>query len=251
MLNAGMAAASWNFDMKLAPTQNKEEDEEDYLTLADLKDGITKLQMLRDARINSRREEEEEKQGGGYVPGSNTLWFRIPSSNNATDLRDLIYSMMNRLPKKLTDLINVDYASTNRFADVMRMFAEAHITSTESLYWILHRYYSPFLGHQDWPTWVPNLAQKFSSAHWEWPFTPSFAMARDTRKHLLVCRGMKADMIHMATKNITMDTFDKKKSIAQRLAASMTLENVAQVYPILEDNQRSITKQGALIIPDE
>jgi hypothetical protein len=41
---------------------------------------------------------------------------------------------------------------------------------------------------------------------------------------------MKADMIHMATKNITMDTFDKKKWIAQRLAASMTLENAAQVY---------------------
>jgi len=46
MLNAGMAAASWNYRMKLGPTQNEEEDEY-YLTLADLKDGITKLHASR------------------------------------------------------------------------------------------------------------------------------------------------------------------------------------------------------------
>lgn len=259
MLNAGMAATSWNFDMKLDPTQNEDED---YLTLADLKNGITKLQMLRDAHIDSGREEEED-EADRHVPGSNTLWFRIPSSNNATDSRDLIYGMLNLLPKKLTDLIHVDYASTNRFVDVMRTFAEAHITSTQSLHWILHRYYSPFLGHQDWPTWVPNLAQQFSSAHWQWtinlegtacpniPCTPSFAMARDKRKHLLVCRGMKLDMIHMATQNLVMDAFLRKKSMIQMLADSMTTENAEQVYPIMEDFQRSIRKQQSLIIPEE
>jgi len=260
MLNAGMAAASWNFDMKLDPLQNEEEDKS-YLTVADLKDGITKLQMLRDAHIDSWRQTDDEVNR--HVPQSNTLWFRIPSSNNATDSRDLIYGMMNLLPKKLTDLIHVDYASPNRFVDVMRTFAEAHITSTQSLHWILHRCYSPFLGHQDWPTWVPNLAQQFSSAHWDWtinlegsacaniPCTPSFAMNRDTRKQLLVCRGMKLDMIHMATRNIVMDALLRKTSMIQMLAESMTNENTEQVYPIIEDLQRSIRKQQSLIIPEQ
>ena len=257
MLNAGMAAASWNYNLKLGPTKN-EEDDEYYLTFADLKDGITKLQMLRDAHIYSRREKDEEDR---HL--SNTLWFRIPSSNNATDSRDLIYGMMSLLPKKLTDLIQIDYASPNRFVDVMETFAEAIIKSTQSLHWILHRYYSPFLGHQDWPTWVPNLAQRFSSAHWDWtvnpegnacpkvPCTPSFAMARDTRKHLLVCEGMKLDMIDMATQNIGIDALHQKQLLIQTLAESLTIENTEQVYPVMEDLQRSMGKQQWLIIPEE
>ena len=261
MLNAGMAAASWNFDMQLGWIQNEEE--EPYcVTLADLKDGITKLQMLRDARIDSRGEEGENNQVARRVPGSSTLWFRIASSNNATDSRDLIYGMMDLLPKKLTDFINVDYASPNQFVDVMRMFAEAHIKSTQSLHWILHRSYSPFLGHQDWPTWVPNMAQRFSSAHWDWtvnldgiacpniPCTPSFIIASDTGKHLLVCKGMKLDMILNATQNVVTDTLHKKMSMIHILADSMTSENAEEIYPIMQNLQSSVQKQQWLIVPE-
>lgn len=107
------------------------------------------------------------------------------------------------------------------------------------------------------------MAQQFSSAHWQWtinlegtacpniPCTPSFAMARDKRKHLLVCRGMKLDMIHMATQNLVMDAFLRKKSMIQMLADSMTMENAEQVYPTMEDFQRSIRKQQSLMIPEE
>ena len=261
MLNAGMAAASWNFDMQLGWIQ-KEEEEPYCVTLADLQDGITKLQMLRDAHIDSRREEGEKNQVARRVPDSNTLWFRIASTNNATDSRDLIYGMMNLLPRKLTDLINVDYASPNQFVDVMTMFAKAHIKSTQSLHWILHRYYSPFLGHQDWPTWVPNMAQRFSSAHWDWtvnldgtacpniPCTPAFTIASDTGKHLLVCKGMKLDMILHATQNVVTDTLHKKTSMIQMLADSMTSENAEDVYPIMVNLQNSGNKQQWLIVPE-
>ena len=258
MLNAGMAAASWNFDIQLGWIQN-EEKVPYWVTLGDLRDGITKLQMLRDAHIDSRREDGEIAR---RVPGSNTLWFRIASSNNATDSRDLIYGMTNLLPKKLTDLINVDYASPNQFVDVMRMFAVAHIKSTESLHWVLHRYYTPFLGHNDWPTWVPNMAQRFSSAHWDWtinldgtacpniPCTPSFIIASDTGKHLLVCKGMKLDQILDATQNVVTDTLHKKKSMIQMLADSMTNENAEEVYPMMENLQTSARKQQWLIVPE-
>jgi hypothetical protein len=257
MLSAGMAAGSWNYNMKLDPMQG---DEENFLTMADLKDGITKLQMLRDAHIDSKPKEDESDR---QVPRSNTIWFRIPSSNNATDSRDLIYGMMSLLPMKLTRLIHVEYASHNKFVDVMRGFAEAHITSTQSLYWILHRYYSPFLGHKDWPTWVPNLAQQFSSTHWDWPLNlqgnacpnvhcdPSFATARDNRKHLLVCGGKKLGTIHMVTSNLVTDTALWKRSIIQMLAESLTAENAEQVYPMMESLQRSIRLQQSLIIPEE
>ena len=262
MLNAGMAAsASWNFDMQLGWFQN--EKERAYcITLADLKNGITKLQMLRDAQTDSRGEEREKNPVARSVPASSTLWFRIVSSNNATDSRDLIYGIMNLLPKKLTDLINVDYASPNQFVDVMRMFAEAHIRSTQSLHWILHRSYAAFLGHQDWPTWVPNMAQRFSSAHWDWtnnldgtacpniPYTPSFTIASDTGKHLLVCKGMKLDMILNATQNVVTDTLHKKTSLIQMLADSMTNENAGEVYPMMETLQNSTRKQQWLIIPE-
>jgi hypothetical protein len=123
MLNAGMAATSWNLDTKLGPLQNEKGEVDDYLTMADWKSGITKLQMFRDAGIFSRRMlQEEELEGQGHIKYSdvhlsNTLWFRIPSSNNATDPRDLIYGMMSLLPKKLTDLISVDYGPTNGFTE--------------------------------------------------------------------------------------------------------------------------------------
>jgi hypothetical protein len=261
MLNAGFSASFWNLDARLNPSQGNDENE-DYLTLADLKEGITKLQMLRDAQINSRKQDEDDKDYR-EVPRSNTLWFRIPSSNDATDPRDLIYGMMSLLPKKLIDLIDVDYAPSTGFADVMRKFAEAHITSTQSLQWITHRYYSPFLGHQEWPTWVPNLAQKFSSAHWAWtvnleggacpniPCDPSFAMDRITKKHLLVCKAMKLDTIHMTTQNNVTDAVRQKTVLIETLAESMTTENADELYPIIENLQRSLYTQYSLIVPDE
>lgn len=72
MLNAGRAATTWNYDMKLDQTQDEEGD---YLTFAHLADGITKLQMLRDTNIDCRRQQEEDEKGDGRVPGANTLWF--------------------------------------------------------------------------------------------------------------------------------------------------------------------------------
>ena len=269
MLNAGMAATSWNLDTKLGPLQNEKGEVDDYLTMADWKSGITKLQMFRDTGIFSRRMlQEEELEGQGHIKYSdvhlsNTLWFRIPSSNNATDPRDLIYGMMSLLPKKLTDLISVDYGPTNGFTDVMRAFAEAHLACTQSLHLILHRYYSPFLGHQEWPTWVPNLAQRFSSGHWDWainsegiacpniPCRIVFARNRETRKPLLVCSGVKIDTIHIATRNIVMDTFDRKQQLIQTLSASITDENVAQVYQTIEDLRGSLGKQMRMIIPEK
>jgi hypothetical protein len=62
---------------------------------------------------------------------------------------------------------------------------------------------------------------------------------------------MKLDMIHMATQNIVMDVFLTKKLMIQRLADSMTIENAGQVYPMMEDLQRSIRIQQSLIIPEE
>ncbi|KAH0559528.1 hypothetical protein GP486_003957 [Trichoglossum hirsutum] len=263
ILNAGIAAALWNFDMRLGPLGTGED--EDYFTVADLKKGITKLQMLRDAHIDSRRQEDKEDEFYKYhdVPRSNTLWFRIPSSNDATDSRDLVYGMMNLLPKKLANLIHVDYSSSNQFVDVMRSFSEAHITSTQSLDWILHRYYMPFIDHQAWPTWVPNLAQQFSSIHWEWAAITggsacpnvqcdaSFAMARNSKKPLLVCKGMRVDTVHTATKNMVKDAAAKKKAMIQMLVNSITAENAQHVYSMIEELQHSIRKQLSLIIPDD
>jgi hypothetical protein len=263
MLSAGMAAAAWNMNMRLDPSEI--DDEEDYLTVADLKHGITKLQMLRDAHIDSRRQEDEEDEvyKTTAVPLSNTLWFRIPSSNRATDSRDLIYGMMNLLPKKLANLIHVDYSSSNRFVDTMRAFAEAHIASTKSLNWILHRFYVPFMDHQAWPTWVPNLAQQFSSMHWDWAviaegsacpnvqFDASFAMARNSKTPLLVCKAMKIDTVQAATENMTKNTAARKKAMAQMLMNSITAENAQQVYSMINQLQRSIRIQLSLIIPDE
>ncbi|KAH8653511.1 heterokaryon incompatibility protein-domain-containing protein [Xylariales sp. PMI_506] len=265
MLKAGMSLTTWNWDTKLSPTGDDDNDDStEELTLADMREGITKLQMLRDAHIDCTRIEKEESQGEYYVPSSNTLWFRIPSSNKATDTRDLIYGMMNLLPKRLADGIHVDYAaSASGFVDAMRSFAEAHIASTQSLDWILNRYFSPFMGHQDWPTWVPNLAQPFSSAHWSWalnlegsacpgiPCNPSFATDRVTRKPLLICQGVKIDTVVHASENMVKDGLARTRRLAQVLVDSMTAENAAEVYPMLQNIQRSARKKHAVIIPED
>lgn len=128
---------------------------------------------------------------------------------------------------------------------------------------ILHRYYSSFLGHQEWPTWFPNLAQRFSSGHWDWalnnegtscpnvPCRVAFARNRETKKPLLVYSGVKIDTIHMATRNIVMDTYDGKQQIIQTLSASITDENVAQVYETIETLRASLGKQMRFIIPEK
>lgn len=137
MLNAGMAVTSWNLDTKLGLLQNMKGEIDDSLTMADWKSGITKLQMFRDASIFSRRMMlEEEHEGQTYIRYSgvhlsNTLWFRVLSSNNATDPQDLIYGMMSLPQKKITDLIAVDYGPTNGFVNVMRAFTEASLECTQ------------------------------------------------------------------------------------------------------------------------
>jgi hypothetical protein len=205
VLRAGLGGALLNRRLKL---DQSAESETKHLTLEDLKAGITKLNTLHDAKIDSYRDADRN------VPLSNTLWFRIPSSNNATDSRDLVYGMMNLLPQKLAALINVDYAQNSKFVDVMADFATAHITSTNSLHWILRRPHAPFLGHAEWPSWVPNLALLFSSAHWDWTIlhrsnacpgtraTASFNKDSVTGKHFLVCKGFRLDTINQATRNI-------------------------------------------------
>ncbi|KAI9641277.1 hypothetical protein NHQ30_010078 [Ciborinia camelliae] len=199
----------------------------------------------------------------------NPPWFRIASSHQATDSRDLIYGMMSLLPKKLSDLINVDYASHNRFVDVMRTFAEAYMKSTQSLNWILHRYYIPFIGHRDWPTWVPNLAQQAEAATWDWPINTkdsacpnipckfSVEMHEETGRHLLICQGMYVDVIDMAAENVSTIALRKRKAMAKTLNLIFA-EKSGQIDPItlkkkyanLETIVRSIERQESFIITD-
>ncbi|KAJ9648634.1 hypothetical protein H2199_001489 [Coniosporium tulheliwenetii] len=126
-----------------------------------LVDGLRKILDLDDLRYNIGAMTAEPLL-------VNSLWFHTASSNNATDTRDLVYGMLNLLPSALASLIRVDYSAETTYRRVMVDFAVAHISSMESLYWILHHSWAPFVGHQDWPSWVPNLGLPFSSAHFHW-----------------------------------------------------------------------------------
>jgi hypothetical protein len=166
------------------------------------------------ANIDCRDEERP-------VPPSNALWFRIPGGSRASDPRDLVYGMINLLPRKLKDLIKVDYSQKTRFVDVMVEFAMAHITSTNNLCLILHQLSAPIFGLSEWPTWVPNLALPYSSAHFQWHYSsdacacppaehPATFRKDDSKgKYLLICRGFHLDTINQSTRIVDEAKIDK------------------------------------------
>jgi hypothetical protein len=117
MLNIIDDSTCHNLALKLGPAE--------HLTLGDLIEGLKKLRTILNTKINSDPNRD--------VDTLNTLWFRIPSGRKATDLRDLIYGMLNLLPKTLMSLIRVDYSRENKFVDAIAEFAQAHIKSTNCL----------------------------------------------------------------------------------------------------------------------
>jgi hypothetical protein len=252
MLNAGLGDELFNHELKL---DQGAESETLHITLGDLRAGIIKLNILHDTKIDCRDVDRN-------VPLSNTLWFRIPSSNDATDSRDLVYGMMNILPQKLTALINVDYSQSNKFVDVMTEFATAHIKSTNSLHWILHRPYARFLGHAEWPSWVPNLALPFSSAHWSWTVfqgsnacpgtqaTASFSKDSATGKHFLICKGFHLDTINQATQNINMERYGRNQELMQRLQNSQETDASEEIFIMLEELRGILLTLQLCLIPD-
>ncbi|KAB8293380.1 hypothetical protein EYC80_007700 [Monilinia laxa] len=192
------------------------------------KEAIKKFLILRSAKLEFECNGKRQKM----FLANNSPWLRIPNTNQSRDSRDSIYGIMYLLPKALSSSINVNYASHNRFADVMRTFAETYIKCTNSLLWILHRNYMIFMNDQNWPTWVPNLAQKFSLAHVKWientedsacPKIPSyFEFGTKDRKgrHLLICKGVRLDVILLATVPVIKDTLARTLEVIKRLETS-------------------------------
>lgn len=248
LLSAGLGATVVNLRLKLEQSHG-------HLTLGDLKSGITKLITLHDAKIDSVDPDRD-------VPLSNTLWFRIPSSSNATDSRDLIYGMMSLLPQKMASLINVDYSSSTEFVDVMTEFAIAHIKTTDSLHWILHRPFMPFLHFEKWPSWVPNLALPFSSAHWDWtvlhgsdacPGTHAivgFSNDRATGKHFLTCSGFRIDIINQSTRNVTMEQINMTTKALQAQGSYLWDNPSQEAFDRLEYIQDTLMTLRGSLIPD-
>ena len=233
----------------------------DSPTAGDLMEGISRLTVLQIAQMDARDPNRP-------VPASNKLWFKIPSTSRATDARDLVYGMMNLLPHALSSLIHVDYSPRTHFVDVMASFARAHITATNSLSWILHRPYAPFLDHADWPSWVPNLAQTFSIAHWEWaalhsgrhacPSPPdaqniSFTTtdtATGRRLLLLTVRGYHIDTILSATRTLNMHRADTCAALASYLVSTADQRPGAETdYQIAELRRMQINAK-VLFQPD-
>ncbi|KAK3363973.1 hypothetical protein B0T25DRAFT_528865 [Lasiosphaeria hispida] len=150
------------------------------IPLGSLLQGISKLYHLYDVQSNL-----DTLNSTDFL--LNTLWFRIASSHNATDPRDIVYGILSLLPKSLVAVLPVEYSETNTFQRVMVDFAAAQVASRRSLYWILMRPWSPFAGHERWPSWVPNLGLPFSSAHYNW------VMGGDGRRVYDACRGLEEE----------------------------------------------------------
>ncbi|KAH8588997.1 heterokaryon incompatibility protein-domain-containing protein [Bisporella sp. PMI_857] len=218
-----------------------------YLNMEDVQVAVKKLMALHYARLECENDDRE-------VPQTNALWFRIPSGSRATDPRDLVYGMMNLLPKKFKAQINVEYAPGNKFVDVMADFTKAHIRSTNDLSFILHQLSAPIFGLSEWPTWVPNLTLPYSSAHYGWPLmsepsacpgtTAEATFSRDakTGKHLLVCRGYRLDTISQATRPVCEISIEyKAKEVA-------FLENVITYNQSIDVQQRLLNAREELRI---
>jgi hypothetical protein len=205
-----------------------------YLSMLDLQTSLKKLMALHYAKLECINDDRT-------VPVSNPLWFRIPSGSRATDPRDLVYGMLNLLPKQLKEQINVDYSPENTFVDVMAEFTKAHIRTTNSLSFILHQLSAPIFGIGEWPTWVPNLALPYSSAHYGWPLIGEFSacgdttceatFSRDLGRHLLVCQGYRLDTISQAT------IPECEISIQESTTQALLLENTMCFDPSVETEQ--------------
>jgi hypothetical protein len=253
LLRVDLTHLIFNRNLKLDENGNPETQQ---LEVQDLRNGIVKLRTLRDAKIDSMDPNRD-------VPLSNTLWFRIPSSNNASNPRDLIYGMLNLLPAELKAQINVDYSADNQFVDVMTDFARAHIIVTKSLHWILHRPHAPFLHFKEWPSWVPNLAVPFSSAHWEWTFPrdshatlqtePAASFQRDsaTGRHILTCEGFRLDTVDQATRNVLLQQMDEVSYNLRVVSGNIVSDKTGRSYEMYEDFQTMLVRYRSYMIPDD
>lgn len=209
------------------------------LTIEELRIGVTKLSTLNDAKINMG-------QLHGSVHISNTLWFRIPSSSTATDHRDLIYGMMGLLPVQLKDSIHVNYSLDTKFMDVMSYFAAAHIEATNSLQWMLHTPHSSFIGYERWPSWVPNLALPFSSAHWSWatysgedslPVRPTQAVTGKDDKtglHIVLCKGIELDRINQSTGTASMENLKRIQELRKLFESALETDRSSEILEQLQ-----------------
>ncbi|KIW64378.1 hypothetical protein PV04_09317 [Phialophora macrospora] len=165
-------------------------------------EGLTKLRDLRQYQVNLPTMIDSSTY-------ASTLWFRVASANYATDPRDMVYGMLNLLPRALVARLNVDYAQHNTYRRVMTDFAVANISSTNVLSWILHRPWCPFPGDQEWPSWVPNLALPFDSAQFWWTLGVQacsgyagrieFRFNTQTNFPTLQCDGFFIDVINQTT----------------------------------------------------
>jgi hypothetical protein len=170
------------------------------MTIGNLVDGSARLKNIYESRqlleVNKNR-----------LECFNTLWFRTAAENHATDPRDLIYGMSALLPSQLVEKIHVDYTPSNTYQKVMIDFAMSHIKLFDTLHWILFRPWFGFPRHEQWPSWVPNLAIPYNSArfsftigNWRpyWGIAKTEQWARNEGTSLL-CRGIRCDMIQHVT----------------------------------------------------
>lgn len=211
MNSAPIVFYNFNFNLGRSPGGQSE-----GISVAFLGHGLAKLRDLRDIQANLPTLRNT-------TTTTSTIWFRTASGNYATDPRDVVYGMLTLVPRSLVARLNVDYSPKNTYRNVMIDFAVANITSNNSLFWILHRPWSPFPGHQDWPSWVPNLALPFSSAHFNWViYSPScsrddpainFRILTETDTPMLLCDGIFIDTINQATTSLASKTREENEQV--------------------------------------
>ncbi|KAK4910848.1 hypothetical protein LTR49_020543 [Elasticomyces elasticus] len=218
--------------------------------------GLMKLRELRTIQANLEVLTSESAF-------ANTLWFRVASASFATDPRDIVYGMLNILPKRLVSLLTIDYSDGYTYRDVMVNFAVANFTTSQSLGWLLLRPWSPFpgcglspnsLSVPPWPSWVPNLGLQFSFAHFNWSFGsncnegsswPQYFEAMTTGGHydvpLLVVSGLCIDVIREAT----VSQATEKRAMQQGLIAVPHIEDeIAELAGIPPDVFRRMNRKA-------
>ncbi|KAK3626754.1 hypothetical protein LTR22_023049 [Elasticomyces elasticus] len=218
--------------------------------------GLMKLRELRTIQANLEVLTSESAF-------ANTLWFRVASASFATDPRDIVYGMLNILPKRLVSLLTIDYSDGHTYRDVMVNFAVANFTTSQSLGWLLLRPWSPFpgcglspnsLSVPPWPSWVPNLGLQFSFAHFNWSFGsncnegsswPQYFEAMTTGGHydvpLLAVSGLCIDVIREAT----VSQATEKRAMQEGLIAVPHIEDeIAELAGIPPDVFRRMNRKA-------